>query len=404
MLVEKLSIVTHSTHVHTLTFPFRAQDQPIIMASEHPLTHDELFEDDAFAASQSLEEELLGKGYLTPLGSSLAAEIQSATGSSNSSGGPLSPVQSNSSPKSRFGPTQERLPPNAASLRDDGVELRSLVVGDVPETRRMDDSILTSPTSWSTVLGSGSSNGLYGRSRRSSFASSSWSSEDEDPFELLTRQLEELNATVWETKTLHKRMFNTILSDDGAEKNPSLELVVTSITSLVEQKSRDRERQTNYLRNVDSSLRTEGLWMSADIARDLDNLMQSIKTTLHDQMYSYDNPVPALHQLKHETTAFTESLEELKELMYVNKRQLQELNSRLRSIVKTVHEVRKDIRRMNKFLEDKDDDEAMPAVLERKEVNERVREILSGLDDLDTSTSKQLHQMQLFWEQPSFQA
>ncbi|ORY99351.1 hypothetical protein BCR43DRAFT_530439 [Syncephalastrum racemosum] len=340
------------------------------MASEAP-TSETMFEDDAFAASQSLEEELLGKGYFmeAPLGSSLAAELHSAT-----SGPPMSP------------------PP----VHNGSSKLASMA---------MNRSLSSSLTSTSA----------YGRSRRSSF-SSTWSSldtEDDDPFEMLKRQLEELNSAVWETKTLHKRLFKTLLNDDDlhikssssssgqkdANFAPPLELIITSVANLVDRKSRDRERQTSYLRNIDSSLRKETVWMTADAIKELEGLFAAMKSTLYDQAYSYENPLPDLRKLNMETSSMAESLEELKEIMYVNKRQVQELNQRLRSIAKTVHEVRKDIRRINKFLEEKDDDDAV--VLEKGEVQERVKEIMWGLDDLDEKSSKEIRQMQLFWEAPS---
>ncbi|KAF7727722.1 hypothetical protein EC973_007180 [Apophysomyces ossiformis] len=385
------------------------------MASE---THypDSLFEDDAFAASQSLEEELLGKGYRTetPLVSSLAAELQSATH------GPSPPTSKLAA-----------LAVDRQASDGSQMELQKLLVGDpiakidldtdlnvgkfprgvpfsvVDEPFPDQTSPVLSPLQWSST-----STSLYGRSRRSSF-SSTWSSldaEDDDPFEKLKRQLEELNSAVWETKTLHKRMFNTLLADDvlhwpsTSSKNkvaanfaPPLELVITSVISLVEGKSRDRERQISYLRNVDSSIRKESAWMSVEELRELEGLIASMKSTLYDQSYMYQNPLPALRTLNMETSAVTDSLEELKELMYVNKHQVQEINSRLRSIARTVHEVRKDIRRLNKLLEEKDDEDAV--ILEKGEVQTRVKEIMWGLDDLDESSTKKIQQMQLFWEQ-----
>ncbi|KAI9322662.1 hypothetical protein BX666DRAFT_1897307, partial [Dichotomocladium elegans] len=226
--------------------------------------------------------------------------------------------------------------------------------------------------------------------------------------EALKRQLEELNSAVWETKTLHKRLFNTLLADDTRNKSntgitssashfaPPLELVITSVANLVEAKSRDRERQTSYLRNVDNHIRQEIMWMNPEAIRDLESLFASMKSTLHDQAYSYENPLPAIRKLNMETSSMTESLEELKEIMYVSKRHVQELNSRLRSIAKTVHEVRKDIRRINKFLEEKDDDDAV--ILEKGEVEQRVKDIMWGLDDLDEKSSREIRQMQLCWE------
>ncbi|KAI8138429.1 hypothetical protein BJV82DRAFT_631507 [Fennellomyces sp. T-0311] len=325
---------------------------------------DPFLEDDAFAASQSLEQELLGKGYITSLGPSLAAELHSAQDK------------------------PERLPSNAVTTENNH-DLHQLMVGNIV-TSSEDSSIPSSPM-WSPTQ--------WMRSRRSSF-SSTWSVDevDEDPFEVLRRQLEELNSAVWETKTLHKRMFNTVLADDAHAHAPPLELVITSVISLVERKSKDRERQISSLKNIDSSIRKEGMWMTMDMIRELDLLVQTMKMTLYDPNYAYENPLPTLHKLHADTSSMTQSLEELKEIMYVNKRQVQELNSRLRSIAKTVHEVRKDIRRINKFLQDKDDDDEV-VVLEKGEVGERVKEIMWGLDDLDQQSSRQLKEMQLFWEQ-----
>lgn len=400
------------------------------MTSEANMS-DSLFEDDAFAASQSLEEELLGKGYFmeTPLGSSLAAELHSAT-----NGPPLSPPASLHNGSNKLASlVMNRSLSSSLCERPYGrqtptVDLQKLV-GDANKNLEMVDepgrlprgvdaavfSDQTSPVlspmqAWSAAMSNSTS--AYGRSRRSSF-SSTWSSldaEDDDPFEVLKRQLEELNSAIWETKTLHKRLFNTLLADEplsmrskgygsgGGNGNyaPPLELVITSVANLVESKSRDRERQTSYLRNVDSTIRKEVTWMTADAIKELEGLFASIRATLHDQAYKYENPLPMIRKLNMETSSMAESLEELKEIMYVNKRQVQELNSRLRYIAKTVHEVRKDIRRINKFLEEKDDDDAV--VLEKGEVQERVKEIMWGLDDLDISSSKKIQQMQMFWE------
>ncbi|KAI9258054.1 hypothetical protein BDA99DRAFT_110781 [Phascolomyces articulosus] len=383
------------------------------MASEGPIT-DSMFEDDAFAASQSLEEELLGKGYFmeTPLGSSLAAELHSAGGPAPppTVAPPLSPPVSHHSHHGLNNSINNNTLHNSklASMAMNRSLSSSLCEFNNDPTATSTTTIINnnhqtspvlSPIQWSTAMSTSTS--AYGRSRRSSF-SSTWSSldqEDDDPFEVLKRQLEELNSAVWETKTLHKRLFNTLLADDQPLKNkfsPPLELVITSVANLVETKSRDRERQTSSLRNLDSSIRKEMAWMPVDIIKDLESLFSSMKSTLYDQAYSYENPLPAIHKLNMETSSMTESLEELKEIMYVNKRQVQELNSRLRSIAKTVHEVRKDIRRINKFLEEKDDDDAV--VLEKGEVQERVKDIMWGLDDLDAKSSREIRQMQMFWE------
>lgn len=326
------------------------------------MTEASFYEDVFLSGGQSLEDELLGKGYLNevPLGSSLAAELQSAT--------------------------HETTEPTS--------KLASLAM----ERRTLSNEITSPPLmplQWSA------STGL--RSRRSSF-SSTWSindTEEEDPFEVLKRQLEDLNTAVWETKTLHKRLLKTLSIDETLQDlvtsfAPPFEYVIQSVINLVERKSRDRERQTSYLRNLDSALRKETSWMSADAIRDLDSLLSSIKSTLNDNNYSYENPLPSLRELTIETGAATESLEELKEIMYVNKRQVQELNSRLKSIAKTVNEVRKDMRRINQFIEEKDDEDSV--VLEKGEASERVKDILWGLDDLDLESTKKIQQMQGFWE------
>lgn len=353
------------------------------------MTETSLYEDETYlGGGQSLEDELLGKGYLNevPLGSSLAAELQSAT-NDPSLDDPLdtSPADAATAPltnSSNMNSTET--PSKLASMAMDRRSLSCEVT-----------SPLLSPLQWSA------STGL--RSRRSSF-SSSWSSindpEDDDPFEVLKRQLEDLNTAVWETKTLHKRLLKTLAVDETLQDlvtfAPPFEYVIQSVINLVERKSRDRERQTSYLRNLDGALRKETSWMSIEALKELEALLASIKTTLNDSNYSYENPLPAIRNLTIETSAATESLEELKEIMYVNKRQVQELNSRLRSIAKTVHEVRKDMRRINKFLEEKDDED--PIVLEKGEAAERVKEIMWGLDDLDLESTKKLKQMQVFWE------
>ncbi|KAI8391150.1 uncharacterized protein BYT42DRAFT_489793 [Radiomyces spectabilis] len=354
------------------------------MPSETQLA-DSFFEDDAYAASQSLEEELLGKGYMTqtPLGASLAAELHSATS-------PISPT------------TQETpLSPTAVqrSLST------SLIQEYASKTFPANINPVSTPLHFQAMHSS--STGFFCRSRRSSF-SSTWSSldaEDDDPFEQLKRQLEELNSNIWETKTLHKRLCNTLLADESLfPKNqtqgnfaPPPELPITSFINVVERKWRDRERQTSHLKNIGNSIRKEMAWMSKDDIKDLEMLVNSMMSTLHDRTFSYENPLPVIRSLNMDTLAVTDSLEELKELMFVNKHQVQELNSRLRSIAKTVHEVRKDIRRINKFLEEKDDDDAV--VLERGEVQARVKEIMWGLDDLDNESSQKVKQIQTFLEE-----
>ncbi|KAG1349317.1 hypothetical protein G6F62_003619 [Rhizopus arrhizus] len=324
--------------------------------------------DDPFFSGQSLEDELLGKGYLNevPLGSSLAAELQSATNDETAV---------------------------SATIATES-KLASMAVDRRPLTNDL-TSPLMSPLQWSA------STGL--RSRRSSF-SSSWSSindpEDDDPFDVLKKQLEDLNTAVWETKTVHKRLSKTLSLDETLQGHmtfaPPFEYVIQSVINLLDRKSRDRERQTSYLRSLDSALRKETSWMPSETIKELEGILAGVKATLNDPTYSYDNPLPSLRTLTMETSTATDSLEELKELMYVNKRQVQELNSRLRSIAKTVHEVRKDMRKINKFIEEKDDED--PVILEKGEASQRVKDILWGLDDLDSESSKKLEKMKSFWE------
>ncbi|OBZ83717.1 hypothetical protein A0J61_08231 [Choanephora cucurbitarum] len=352
------------------------------------MTEPSLYEDEAFlGGGQSLEDELLGKGYLNdvPLGSSLAAELQSATNDLC--------MEDNM----EIHPSVASLTSNTTTIinaSDPPSKLASMTM----DARTLSTDVtspLLSPLKWSASTGI--------RSRRSSF-SSSWSSlndpEDDDPVEILKRQLEDLNTAVWETMTLHKRLSKTLAVDETLQDlvtfAPPFEYVMQSVINLVERKSRDRERQTSYLRNLDGALRKETMYMSIDTLKELEGLLSSVKTTLTDSSYSYENPLPALRNLTLETTAATETLDELKEIMYVNKRQVQELNSRLRSIAKTVREVRKEMRKINKFIEEKDDED--PVVLEKGEAAERVKEIMWGLDDLDTESTKKLKQMQAFWE------
>ncbi|KAG1053068.1 hypothetical protein G6F43_004830 [Rhizopus delemar] len=335
------------------------------------MTEPSLYEDDPFLNGQSLEDELLGKGYLNevPLGSSLAAELQSATND-------ITIVDS----------VAVAAPPS---------KLASMVMDRRPLSCDLTNSPLISPLQWSASSGV--------RSRRSSF-SSSWSSindpEDDDPFDVLKKQLEDLNTAVWETKTVHKRLSKTLSLDETLQGlvtfAPPFEYVMQSVINLLDRKSRDRERQTSYLRSLDSALRKETNWMSSETIKELEGILAGVKATLNDPSYSYENPIPSLRTLTMETSTATDSLEELKELMYVNKRQVQELNSRLRSIAKTVHEVRKDMRKINKFIEEKDDED--PVILEKGEASQRVKDILWGLDDLDSESSKKLEKMKSFWE------
>ncbi|CEG70783.1 hypothetical protein RMATCC62417_06616 [Rhizopus microsporus] len=161
------------------------------------MTEPSLYEDDAFLGGQTLEDELLGKGYLNevPLGSSLAAELQSATNDHHE------PVQTTIDPPSKL-----------ASM---AMDRRSL------------------SCDWSASTGI--------RSRRSSF-SSSWSSlndpEDDDPFDVLKRQLEDLNTAVWETKTVHKRLSKTLSLDETLQGlvtfAPPFEFVIQSVINLID--------------------------------------------------------------------------------------------------------------------------------------------------------------------------
>ncbi|KAI9004565.1 hypothetical protein CLU79DRAFT_713483 [Phycomyces nitens] len=348
------------------------------MSSETHLP-DSMFEDDALAATQSLEEELLGQGYLmeTPLGSSLAAELQSAT--------------------------SPRL--NASHMTSLAMETSLSTPLQGSFEALFDINAGVSPLQWSGFTGN------YGRSRRSSF-SSTWSSldqDDYDPFEALKKQLEELNSAVWETKTLHKRLLNTLVADEAlqtrkpdcesslsGQKSEPLEIVINSVAEKIKLISSDREKQVKNLEGIDRMIRKEMSGMNLETIKELESMAGHMKLTLHDKQYSYENPLPVMRTLNHETCSVVGTLEELKELMYVNKHQVQELNSRLRSIAKTVHEVRKEIRRINKFIEEKDSDETV--VLEKGEVQTRVDEILWGLDDVNRDNTKKLRQMQLFWE------
>ncbi|KAI9277847.1 hypothetical protein BY458DRAFT_87203 [Sporodiniella umbellata] len=331
------------------------------------MTDTTLYEDDAFLGGQSLEDELLGKGYLNevPLGSSLAAELQSAT----------------------HDPSEVE-PHQVSTSKLASMDHRRPLPGDVTNP-------LTSPLQWSASTGF--------RSRRSSF-SSSWSSinepEEDDPFDVLKKQLEELNTAVWETKTVHKRLSKTLSLDETLQGlvtfAPPFEYVIQSLINQIDRKSRDRERQTGHLHTLDMDLRKELGWMSQDTVKELEAILSTLNMTLNDPSYSYENPIPSLRTLSIETTTATESLDELKELMYVNKRQVQELNSRLRSIAKTVHEVRKDMREMNRTIEEQDDED--PVVLENGEASLRVKDILWGIDDLDSESTKKICQLQAFLE------
>jgi hypothetical protein len=362
-----------------------------------------LYDDQDHDPSALLEDELMGMGEsLGSFGNSLAAELHTAT---------VQPSPSASRKNIRH-------PSQATDLRQideihtvNDFELdEDLPIGVqqslAHELFSNQGNTVISPGPMSTL-----SSTTFGHSRRSSL--STWSSVDadeNDPFEALKRQLEDLNTAVWETKTLHKRLVKTLLSDQTlslqtplsgqrATDNfaPPLELVITSVINLIDRMARDRERQFTVLRSIDTSVRTEGTWMSTDALSDIDVLLVAIKNTLHDVAFEFHNPVPLMQNLNLETSAMTDSLEELKEHMFVNKRQAQELNARLRAIAKTVHDVRQDMREVNQLLAEKDDEDAV--VLEKGEVKERVKEIMWGLDDLDEKSSKELLRMKQFWDE-----
>ncbi|KAL0095880.1 hypothetical protein J3Q64DRAFT_1709041 [Phycomyces blakesleeanus] len=293
---------------------------------------DSILHKDVFTVSQSLEDELATKGFAkeTPLVSSLATELDSAK----------SPIPDYSNTSSL--PSRHHSTPSVSTLYDSG-------------------RIHLSPD------------------------------EPVDAFEVLEQQLGDLSSAVWETKTLHKRLFNTLLSQSEEHKDgfaQSLELAI----SYVERGSRDRERQTSDLRTMALSIRKEGMQMSIKDIRDLEVLMSGVRATLHDQIYLYENPVPTLHTLDMDTMSVIESMEELKEHMYVNKKQAQELNSRLRLIGRMVHEVRKENRRTDKVLEAQDDE-----IIER-DVHLRAKAIIQDLDDLDAQSTKDIKSMQVFWQ------
>ncbi|KAI8884258.1 hypothetical protein K501DRAFT_218000, partial [Backusella circina FSU 941] len=302
-----------------------------------------IYEQDVFKASQILEAELIGKGYTA---SSLASELQSATFSSSSTSLSSEPLQS----------------------------IHSLSKTD---------------------------------SRRSSQDSSTdeLAINERDPFGLLKGQLDELNSAVCETKSLHSKLCNTLLLDNSLSSDstgsyaPPLELLITSMVGLMDRKSRDRERQTTFLKSIDASIRKASHWMTVDLIRELEQFTTSLNQTLHDERYTFDNPLPVLRCLSTETVTTTESMEELKELMFVNKHQVQELNVRLRVIAKTVHDVRMDTRKLSRIFQatcNEDDDQQQQqqqqqqTFLEKGQVEQRVKEIMCDLDELDTKFSKKL--------------
>ncbi|KAI9022934.1 hypothetical protein CLU79DRAFT_749567 [Phycomyces nitens] len=285
--------------------------------------------DDAFTVNQSLEDELATKGFASeaPLVSSLAAELDSAKNNPTDQTTP---------------PSRHHSTPSVSSLYDSGQPYPYL-------------------------------------------------DEPVDAFQALEQQLDNLSSAVWETKTLHKRLFNTLLSESHQHKDSfahSLELAI----GYVERGSRDRERQTSDLRTMALLIRKEGMQLSMEDIRDLDVLMGGVWATLHDQVYLYENPVPTLNTLGMDTLSVIKSMEELKEHMYVNKKQAKELNSRLRLIGRMVHEVRKENRRTDKALESQDDD-----AIER-DVHLRAKAIIQDLDDLDAQSTKDLKNMQVFWQ------
>ncbi|KAI8646374.1 phosphatase 2C-like domain-containing protein, partial [Parasitella parasitica] len=150
--------------------------------------------DTYLGGGQSLEDELLGEGYLNevPLGSSLAAELQSATSDDITEPSTTEASITTASTNNKINSTEA--PSKLAAMAMDRRSLSCEVI-----------SPLLSPLQWSASTGI--------RSRRSSWSSIN-DPEDDDPFEVLKRQLEDLNTAVWETKTLHKRLVKTLALDE----------------------------------------------------------------------------------------------------------------------------------------------------------------------------------------------
>ncbi|RUS13481.1 hypothetical protein BC938DRAFT_477840 [Jimgerdemannia flammicorona] len=446
-------------------------------------------DEDALAASRSLEEELLGAGQTlgASLSSSLAAELHSVYTPPKKPihprvklGRSFSSRQSNRSAGSRTDSIDEEDESSARSLfegddnnssvmeeevddepadkvnghhqngyyDDDDMPMGrnglpigvSRALADVDEMLSSASSPGPSPVPWASHL-----NHSYQRSRRSSYASS-WGTadDDDDPFEGLKRQLEDVNNTVWETKALHKRLINSLLADESLQLSrgptsqpsllsalansnlsstnirsssptpsftssqqpsslasftssysPPLELVVTSVVNLLERRARDRDRHLTMLRSIDKSLRTEAAWLTPEVLEDVDKSLAALSAMLTDPAQQFVDPLPTMRSLRADTLLMTDSLEELKEHMYVNKKQSQELGSRLRIIAKTVHEIRRDVHATNKYLAESSDEDAV--ILERGEVQERIKQIMWGLDDLDEKSSKEIRRMSEFW-------
>ncbi|RUS13017.1 hypothetical protein BC937DRAFT_86484 [Endogone sp. FLAS-F59071] len=438
------------------------------------------YDEDAFAASRSLEEELLGAGQTlnSSLSSSLAAELHSASAPPPGSRGKpvyrgvkavrsFSSRQSNRSVGSYSESIDEEDESSAMSLFEGDDAASSVMEEEVddedPNAKNLnghhqngningyndEDDDLASHFSRNSLpigvsraladvdemLSSASSpapsspvpwahSNIYQRSRRSSYASS-WGTadDDDDPFEALKRQLEDLNAAVWETKTLHKRLINSLLADESLQLqraygssstgssgtstvfpslasptssySPPLELVVTSVVNLLERRSRDRDRHLTTLRAIETTLRTDALWLTPEVLDDVSEQLGALSSMLSDSTVQIVNPLPTMRLLRQDTASMADSLEELKEHMYVNKEQSQELGRRLRTIAKTVHEIRKDMHATNKYLAESSDEDAV--ILERGEVQARVKDIMWGLDDLDEKSSKEIRRMTEFW-------
>ncbi|OZJ05623.1 hypothetical protein BZG36_01500 [Bifiguratus adelaidae] len=378
-------------------------------------------DDDHYELDEEFEHDYMGDlpAAGSGLGASLAAELHSAVSSSDDSSPLPSTVvpsyASNSSPTADLDDRTADHRTKDDALRKSAILSNTLIAQDksvvdgafesdvhhsYESLARLDSSIVTVP------------HNLQQNKRSSVLSLLSLDSEDVDHFEGLKRQLEDLNAVAWETKTLHKRLINSLLANESLSLNhserrssrssvllqsfaPPLELVISTVANLIDRVARDRDRQMTSLRNIEKSLRTDVYWLDLDVFEAIEQHLTSIQEDLRRPQDTLTDPIPLMHQLHEDTTRVTESFDELQEQMFVNKKHAQELSSRLKVITKTIQEVRQDLRAASDMLADSDDDDAI--TLERGEVQERVKEILWGLDDLDANSSDSIKRMTRFW-------
>ncbi|RCI02669.1 hypothetical protein CU098_010121 [Rhizopus stolonifer] len=168
-----------------------------------------------------------------------------------------------------------------------------------------------------------------------------WSTHDVET--TLKKQVEDACMSVAQIKTTQKHISRVTSLNDVASL--SLEHTIHSLVYEIECKTLDREKQTNDLRILNNTIRKEVNELSLNTIKGLEYAFSNINDTLNDPNYSYESNFPLFRDLSVDTAALKESIGEIRDLLGINKIKIQESSSKLMSIARTIHELRKDIQK-----------------------------------------------------------